>query len=84
MENLNSKEYLNRTKGQLLDILRQIEPVPGTQIQTGQVESQLNPRPIAMEIDNQTKDEGGNGSADPDKRNDARSDGKKEHSAELM
>lgn len=83
MENLNSTDYLNRTKGQLLDILKQIEPVPSVQIQTGGVESQLNPRPIAMEIDEIGKDEGGNGSADADKRSDERTDGRKEYAAEM-
>mmetsp|Transcript_13876 Transcript_13876/g.19872 ORF Transcript_13876/g.19872 Transcript_13876/m.19872 type:complete len:426 (-) Transcript_13876:201-1478(-) len=54
MENLNSKEYLDRTKIQLLEMLREIEPVPGTQIQTGGVESNLNPRSFIeiMEEDN--------------------------------
>jgi len=84
MENLNSKEYLNRTKTQLIDILREVEPVPGTQIQTGQVESQLNPRGFSMEIDEPSKDEGGNAKSDnPDERSDDRMDGRKEHSAEL-
>lgn len=84
MENLNSKEYLNRTKTQLIEILREVEPVPGTQIQTGQVESQLNPRGLSMEIDQPSKDEGGNAKSDnPDERSDERMDGRKEHSAEL-
>jgi histone deacetylase 1/2 len=84
MENLNSKEYLNRTKTQLIDILREVEPVPGTQIQTGQVESQLNPRGFSMEVDEPGKDEGGNAKSDnPDERSDDRMDGRKEHSAEL-
>ena len=51
MENLNSTEYLDRTKIQLLEILRDVEPVPGAQIQTGQVESQLNPRGMDKDID---------------------------------
>jgi histone deacetylase 1/2 len=50
MENLNSKEYLEKTRNQLLEVLRGVEPVPGTQIQTGQVESQLNPRTFGMEV----------------------------------
>mmetsp|Transcript_28269 Transcript_28269/g.39976 ORF Transcript_28269/g.39976 Transcript_28269/m.39976 type:complete len:236 (-) Transcript_28269:411-1118(-) len=36
MENLNSPEYLDRTKIQLLEILREVEPAPSVQIQTGQ------------------------------------------------
>ena len=85
MENLNSMEYLNRTKAQLIDILREVEPVPGTQIQTGQVESQLNPRGLSVEIDEPSKDEGGNAKADnPDERSDERMDERKEHSAELV
>ena len=84
MENLNSKEYLNRTKTQLIEILREVEPVPGTQIQTGQVESQLNPRGISMEVDESSKDEGGNAKSDnPDERSDDRMDGRKEHSSEF-
>merc|ERR1712194_877758 len=51
MENLNSKEYLESTKIQLLEILRGIDLVPGTQIQTGGVESALHPRGLSMEID---------------------------------
>ena len=35
---------MEKTKQQLLEVLRGVEPVPGTQIQTGQVDSQLNPR----------------------------------------
>eukprot|EP00593_Proboscia_inermis_P012927 CAMPEP_0171302776 /NCGR_PEP_ID=MMETSP0816-20121228/12222_1 /TAXON_ID=420281 /ORGANISM="Proboscia inermis, Strain CCAP1064/1" /LENGTH=402 /DNA_ID=CAMNT_0011781495 /DNA_START=164 /DNA_END=1372 /DNA_ORIENTATION=+ len=46
MENLNSREYLDRTKVQLLEILREVEPVPGTQISTGGVESNMAPRGI--------------------------------------
>lgn len=51
MENLNSPEYLEKTKIQLIETLKGVEAVPGVQIQTGQVESQLNPRSLAMEID---------------------------------
>jgi histone deacetylase 1/2 len=51
MENLNSPEYLQRTKIQLLEILREVEPVPSVQIQTGQIESQINPRSALMEED---------------------------------
>jgi len=35
MENLNTAEDLDKVKVQLFDILKQIEPVPGAQIQTG-------------------------------------------------
>jgi histone deacetylase 1/2 len=35
MENLNSKEYLEHIKVQLFEILGQVEPAPGAQIQTG-------------------------------------------------
>mmetsp|Transcript_2964 Transcript_2964/g.8484 ORF Transcript_2964/g.8484 Transcript_2964/m.8484 type:complete len:241 (-) Transcript_2964:312-1034(-) len=35
MENLNSPEYLQKTKVKIFDILKQIEPAPGTQIETG-------------------------------------------------
>ena len=35
MENLNSREYLENQKVQLFDILSQVEPAPGVQIQTG-------------------------------------------------
>ena len=87
MENLNSKEYLNKTKDQLVEILREVEPVPGTQIQTGQVESSLAPRGISMDIDDQpSKADGGNAAGsneDPDRRSDERSDGRKEHPAEF-
>lgn len=84
MENLNSKEYLNRTKIQLLDILGDIEPVPGVQIQTGQIQSQIAPRSINMEIDSSNSKDAGNGSSsNPDQRSDARADGRKEHPAEF-
>ena len=83
MENLNSREYLNRTKQQLIDILREVEPVPGMQIQTGQVESQLAPRGISMEIDDPSSAEGGDASENPDQRSDERDDGRKEHPYEL-
>lgn len=78
MENLNSPEYLEKTKGQLLDILSEVEPVPGTQIQTGQVESQLNPRGVDMEVDNPSPEE-----TDPDRRLSREDTGRKEHPAEL-
>lgn len=79
MENLNSKEYLERTKIQLLELLRDVEPVPGTQIQTGGVESNINPRSIHMEIaDASTAEE----DVDPDKRVRPEDVGRKEHPAE--
>ena len=43
MSNQNTTEHLNKIKSQVMDIFREIEAVPGTQIQTGQVQSQLNP-----------------------------------------
>jgi histone deacetylase 1/2 len=49
MENLNSKEYLHDTKTQLMEILKQVEAAPSTQIQTGQVESALHPAPMALD-----------------------------------
>eukprot|EP00979_Chaetoceros_neogracilis_P012517 scaffold3341_cov270-Chaetoceros_neogracile.AAC.15 len=51
MENLNSPEYLEHTMIQIMEVLKNVEPVPGCQIQTGQVESQLNPRALNVEID---------------------------------
>jgi histone deacetylase 1/2 len=78
MENLNSTEYLETTKGQLLDILSEVEPVPGTQIQTGQVESQLNPRGINMEVDRPGPEED-----NPDLRIFREDTGRKEHPSEL-
>jgi histone deacetylase 1/2 len=81
MENLNSPEYLEKTKNQLLEILRDVEPVPGGQIQTGQVESQLNPRGLQMEIDAPGEEE-----AFHDRNPDARVThdilGRKQHPAE--
>lgn len=70
MDNLNTPEYLESQKSQVMDILAQIEPVPGTQIQTGQVESQLNPR--GMNIDGEPGNEGLSDNL------------RKEHGAELM
>ena len=87
MENLNSNEYLHRTKCQLLEILRHVEPVPGVQIQTGQVESQLNPRPIGMDIneakESESKDEGKHGRFGVSEEKERGNDGSKEHQAEL-
>ena len=88
MENLNSKEYLSRTKEQLLEILKQVEPVPGVQIQTGQVESNLAPMGVTMtmDVDEPSKADLGNGSKidDPDTRSDERLDGRKEHPSEII
>jgi histone deacetylase 1/2 len=81
MENLNSPEYLEKTKNQLLEILRNVEPVPGTQIQTGQVESQLNPRSAAMEVE--TAYDAADDARDPDSRVMDEESGRKEHPAEL-
>lgn len=81
MENLNSPEYLNRTRNQLLEILGQVEPVPGTQIQTGQVESQLNPK--GMEIDKDEEEEEAAAADQGDEKGDTDEDERKEHPAEL-
>jgi histone deacetylase 1/2 len=78
MDNLNSEDYLEKTKIQLLEILAQVEPVPGVQIQTGQIDSQTNPRSINMEIDKPSANE-----ADPDSRVGTNDTGKKEHPSEL-
>lgn len=82
MENLNSHDYLDRTKIQLLEILRDVEPVPGAQIQTGQVESQLNPRGANMEIDEPMPEEAMNDS-NPEMKLTADALGRKEHPAEF-
>ena len=72
---------MKRQKNQLLEILRDVEPVPGGQIQTGQVESQLNPRGLQMEIDAPGEEE-----AFHDRNPDARVThdilGRKQHPAE--
>lgn len=77
MENLNSPEYLNSTKLKLMDILAQTEPVPSTQIQTGQVDSQLNP-PGAPIMDEDAD-------ADDQHMQDERpsTDGRRQHPAEF-
>eukprot|EP00553_Chaetoceros_curvisetus_P001850 CAMPEP_0204617040 /NCGR_PEP_ID=MMETSP0717-20131115/4129_1 /ASSEMBLY_ACC=CAM_ASM_000666 /TAXON_ID=230516 /ORGANISM="Chaetoceros curvisetus" /LENGTH=430 /DNA_ID=CAMNT_0051630455 /DNA_START=89 /DNA_END=1381 /DNA_ORIENTATION=- len=82
MENLNSPQYLEQTKIQLLEVLRDVEPVPGTQIQTGQVDSQLNPRAMNMEVEEAGVEEE---MADnqPDTRVTNEMLGHKEHPAEL-
>jgi len=51
MENQNSREYLDSIKIQIMGTLGQLEAAPGGQIQTGQIESQLNPKGVGMEID---------------------------------
>jgi len=81
MDNLNSREYLERTKVQLLEILRDVEPVPGAQIQTGQVESALYPRGVNMEIDDPAKDED---DRNVDRRITGEDLGRKEHPSELI
>jgi histone deacetylase 1/2 len=79
MENLNSRAYLDKTKNQLLDILSQVEPVPSVQIQTGQIDSQTNPRSMAMEVDDEPPAEESN----PDARVTREDTGRKEHASEL-
>jgi histone deacetylase 1/2 len=74
MENLNSSEYLEKTKIQLLDILSEVESVPGVQIQTGQVESALHP--ATMELHRSVAE-----NEDDDMANII--DGRKEHPSEL-
>lgn len=81
MENLNSKEYLHRTKVELLEILRDVEPVPSVQIQTGGVESNMGSKGSnAMEIEEIAKDEAED--KNPDKRILETDVGRKEHPAE--
>jgi histone deacetylase 1/2 len=82
MENLNSPQYLEQTKIQILEGLKGIEPVPGTQIQTGQVESQLNPRGLNMEIDEPDTEEM-LADSKPDVRVTNQVLGRKEHPAEF-
>ena len=76
MENLNSPQYLEKTKNQLLEILSHVEPAPSVQIQTGQVESALHP--ATMQIDKSA-------AADEAENQDERmmDTGRKEHPAEL-
>jgi histone deacetylase 1/2 len=81
LENLNSPEYLERTKCQLLNILKGVEPVPGTPIQTGQVESQIAPRGLAREVDHPDPDD--DDDMDPNRRITREETGRKEHSSEL-
>ena len=80
MENLNSPQYLEQTKIQIMEVLRNVEPVPGAQIQTGQVESQLNPRGINLEIEEADTEEV-MGDTQPDTRVTNDMLGRKEHSA---
>jgi len=76
MENLNSTQYLDKTKNQLLEILSHVEPAPSVQIQTGQVESALHPS--TMQVDESA-------AADEAENPDARmtDTGRKEHPSEL-
>jgi len=76
MENLNSREYLDKTKNQLLEILSHVEPAPSVQIQTGQVESALHPATMRVD-ESAAADEAEN----PDQR--MTETGRKEHPAEL-
>lgn len=80
MENLNSPEYLDKTKQQLLDILSEVEPVPGVQIQTGQVESALHPP--TLDLHRQSNMATGDDEGD-DGDETMRDAGRKEHPAEL-
>ena len=77
MDNLNSVAYLDKTKNQLLEILAEVEPAPGVQIQMGQVDSALHPAP--MDVDE---------SAAADESHDPNmppmDTGRKEHPAELV
>jgi histone deacetylase 1/2 len=85
MENLNSNEYLERTKQQLLEILSDVEPVPGVQIQTGQVESALHPQTMDLHRNiAEPQDDDENKTNDPmiDVQ-DFTHTGRKEHPAEL-
>jgi histone deacetylase 1/2 len=82
MENLNSPEYLEKTKIQLFEILGEIESVPGVPIQTGQVQSQLNPRSISMEVDEPDIEEELN-DKHPDRRITNQDLGQKEHGMEM-
>lgn len=60
MENLNSKEYLEKTMSQVMGILKKLEPKSGMKIQ--QMGSQVDPRGVAMEIDKSSQSGGGNAS----------------------
>jgi len=84
MENLNSPQELEQKKIQLLEGLREIEPVPGTtQIQTGQVESQLNPRGIHMEVVDEAGTEEDMADIHPDARVTNLMLGHKEHPSDM-
>jgi histone deacetylase 1/2 len=81
MDNLNSQEYLDITKQRLMEILREIEPVPSVQIQTGQVESALHPRGLMREVDHSIEQDD---ERNPDRRfNRMEVGGRREHAAEL-
>ena len=82
MENLNSPQYLEQTMIQIMEVLRGVEAVPGTQIQTGQVESQLNPRGINLEIEEPESEEVMEDD-EPDTRVTDDMLGRKEHPAEF-
>ena len=55
MENLNSREYLENQKVQLFDILSQVEPAPGVQIQTGASSEAPPPEVPQVEEDEDSK-----------------------------
>ena len=74
MENMNSVAYLDKTKNQLLEILAEVEPAPGVQIQMGQVDSALHP--ALMDVDESVAADEAN---DPDMR--PTDTGRKEHPA---
>jgi histone deacetylase 1/2 len=63
MDNLNSKEYLEKTQVYLMELLRDLEAAPSVQIQTGQPGTAQTPGPMidAEEQRNAAEDE-----ADPD------------------
>ena len=58
MDNLNSNDYLDKTKLTLLNILGEVEAAPSVQIQTGQVDSALHPAPMDLEPAAEKDDEG--------------------------
>jgi len=81
MENKNTPESLNRIKQTVFGHLSNLEPVPGvTQLQTGQVESQLNPRGIKSSSSD--VDGAGSGEGNPDVR--VSTTDRKEHGSELV
>lgn len=58
MDNLNSNDYLDKTKLTLLNILSEVEAAPSVQIHTGQVDSALHPAPMDLEPAAEKDDEG--------------------------